>query len=559
MEEQTPPMAADQTEPFDELELEEIEVEPINETIEAETTQQEATWAVYVEVSDEIVEPTVFPTPPWEIISTPEIPPTPIAEKPIQPVLSTTNNPNPPFSSLDAESDEVKKLLAEIDRIESTEINKPGKIASKPIKKLPTLPSLNDAAPVQTQNGLGPLEQVLETSTKTSPDAPTATENEPAVNELLAELSRIESQEISSKKGSTGALRMKPVTGKLSTPSAKTAELPSVNETLAEMSFFEGQDALERGDRVSAIGHFRNALNYHPDKVEYLIKLAYLLEEEIGTITEAEQLFCKAIEISPGNLEIRAHLAELRNRLDPNSSGNAEIQAAKSANASRGNAFYSDYDTRELPIASKRNVTGVLSNTGPLKAVEAAPSAGTGRLKTIGQKEKKPNRFLRGRFSTGENFSLPSKFSFTSQVILGIIIAVVIWSAIFILRSGPDKITVTLITPNDEANVITDTLELSWRAPATHFRVLVEENGKKVMERITQETRYTINEVERELFKPDRRYSWRIIPITLTGEELPHVTEEFHFKVLSSAKNRSITLPNNNQPADKPLQQGAQR
>src|SRR5205814_5268721 len=127
------------------------------------------------------------------------------------------------------------------------------------------------------------------------------------------------------------------------------------------------------------------------------------------------------------------------------------------------------------------------------------------------------------RFISPESFHLPEKVSLLNQIIIGIFIGSLLWSVAFIARSGPVKVQIKLLFPADEAALPVDVLELKWSAAAGKFQLQVDENGKRMMDRVTPECYYNFAPEERILFKSDRRYTWRVIPLNVKGEQLPHV------------------------------------
>lgn len=126
---------------------------------------------------------------------------------------------------------------------------------------------------------------------------------------------------------------------------------------------------------------------------------------------------------------------------------------------------------------------------------------------------------------------LPAKLKLRDRIILSGFLVLVVWILTYVLRSGPNKVEVKLVIPQDQAVVSRQVLAMDWRAVGDQFRFQIEENGQKVIERITKETHYTFRPDELELFKPEHRYRWRVIPLNYRGEELPYIVTDFQFKI----------------------------
>ncbi|MEW6730632.1 MAG: hypothetical protein AB1489_04775 [Acidobacteriota bacterium] len=86
----------------------------------------------------------------------------------------------------------------------------------------------------------------------------------------------------------------------------------NVQQMLAEASFLEGEELLACGNRSGALNHYRDAINYAPQRIDFYLKLSEVLNDDLATIVEAQQILVKAIELAPTNLELRVKLQELR-------------------------------------------------------------------------------------------------------------------------------------------------------------------------------------------------------------------------------------------------------
>jgi tetratricopeptide (TPR) repeat protein len=400
--------------------------------------------------------------------------------------------PEKPKVVMDTSSVDIKKLLADLSELEQQNTTKPAKPlpSEKPRAgqgapsrstqrlSLPELDSLEQketSKPARSQDSSGKLRALQENESSNPED----------VQKILAELDKME-QEEATKPSKPLIAPSKP----RQTAPLNADDNSDLKQTLAEMSFLEGHESLSKGDRSGAIVHYRDAVSYAPERVDYYKKLADLLGQEGATKAEAEQLLTKAIELAPNNMELRSKLAELRG---------------------------------EVPAATKRGTQNL----------------STGGAQAGGQEQKeKTAKLSRFGFITGEVVNHPKKISLINKAILILFFGVLIWGVIFSMRGEPIKIQVRLLLPPDEASISQDRLELAWQATGDKFKIQIEENGIPLMERITVETRYNLPPEDLSLFKPDRRYTWRVIPLNFNNEVIPNITDDFHFKVAALSKGK---------------------
>ena len=89
-------------------------------------------------------------------------------------------------------------------------------------------------------------------------------------------------------------------------PKGQTAKL---KETLAEMSFIEGKEALERGDRNSAINALNEAIKHCPENSTYYLKLVEVLAE--SSKTDAINKLNTALRFFPDDILLNNKLKQL--------------------------------------------------------------------------------------------------------------------------------------------------------------------------------------------------------------------------------------------------------
>jgi tetratricopeptide (TPR) repeat protein len=394
--------------------------------------------------------------------------------------------------------EEIKRILAEIDKMEQQESKK----LSKP---LPVPEKVNPSQETETKSARQLFPEIDAGQREISKPAGLQPEiekkrssnatDEEDVRKILAELEKIEQKELKELKEQKEATKpTKPLV--MPAKQKKTAPLnPDDNvdlkRTLAEMSFIEGNESLIQGDRAGAIVHYRDAINYAPDKVDYYIKLSELLAQESGNKQEAEQLLAKAIELSPSNLEFRSRLADLRGETAPVKRGTQKLSAPDQSGA---------HDTKnEL-------------------------------------KRGKTSKLGKARFVKSDSITLPKRISLRNQMIIALFFGALLWAAAYIMRGEPVKIDVKLILPADESSMAQDRIAFEWQATGDKYKIEIEENGKLVLERIAIETNYTLLPEDNAQLKPDRRYTWRVIPLNKIGEVLPSIISDSHFKVVPPAK-----------------------
>lgn len=242
--------------------------------------------------------------------------------------------------------------------------------------------------------------------------------------------------------------------------------------SLSETNTKEGDEALARGDKLSAIFHYRQALGIHPTAELYL-KIAEVLSTEVTTQHEALELLKKAESLYPDNKEIAIKIA----RLEP----------AKPK------------EQPSIPNAPSQP---------PKKAFVYTPPS----------EEQFPTKTLR------------------EKVALILLFIVMIGCGAVIYYNQHYAYYTVIVTPPRDSVMERQQIEMKWVSNADFFRLEVMDGKKKVLDIKTIDKKYVPNSSEQKMFLPGRDYTWRISPLDDYGNAVTHMTVESRFSVKESIK-----------------------
>lgn len=78
--------------------------------------------------------------------------------------------------------------------------------------------------------------------------------------------------------------------------------------------FAEGDAKRDQENWVAAACAYRSGLELRPDHFPIWVQLGHVLKQA-GDLSDAEEAYCKAIDLAPDNADLNLHLAHLRSRL----------------------------------------------------------------------------------------------------------------------------------------------------------------------------------------------------------------------------------------------------
>ncbi|MEW6732969.1 MAG: tetratricopeptide repeat protein [Acidobacteriota bacterium] len=301
-----------------------------------------------------------------------------------------------------------------------------------------------------------------------------------------------------------------------------------VNQTLAEVSFLEGHECVARKNRSGALTHYRTAVSYAPNRIEFYLKLIEVLAEDASTRAEAFQLLTKAIEIAPNNPELRAKLAELRNAQD----------------RPRPEPKTTNRITRPLINEPIRLRTGELSNQNATARMASDDYEASEILKAIVELENNPNttpihetkRRTRSLHSGNLEFIQENqdfvvspdkqssrKFSRRHWIVFSLAFIAVIAGIGYRIFS---QAQIRLLSPAKDISA--QQLEFSWQCDkaVTSFVIEVYDKDQLVLRQITDKTSYSPDINQKLIFQAEHTYHWLVLPN-------PDVEQKYYFKSIA--------------------------
>ncbi len=242
--------------------------------------------------------------------------------------------------------------------------------------------------------------------------------------------------------------------------------------SLAEINIKEGDEAVARGDKSSAIFHYRQALGVNPTATLYL-KLAGILSTDIPTQQEALELLRKAEQRYPDDKDIAIKIAQL----EPTK-------------------------TKYHPGVPKSP-----SHKAPQKKkfVYILPSEEQTVRKTLREK-----------------------------VALTLFFIVMIGCGGVLYYNQHYAYRTVITAPLRDSVIEREQIEMKWVSNATFFRLEVMDGKKKVLDIKTIDHSYIPNSSEQKMFLAGKDYVWRVSPLDGYGNAVTHMAVESRFSIKES-------------------------
>lgn len=315
-----------------------------------------------------------------------------------------------------------------------------------------------------------------------------------------------------------------------------------LKETLAEMSFIEAEESLERGDRSSAIDALNEAIKNFPENSAYYLKLADILAE--NSKPEAISILNQALDKVSDNSEITAKLAQLQPKPKPTlNTSNKPV-----------NSFS---NTKSLPTKTKvKDDSEVLLSSPddglPTNKIACPACKQLNDIKQVKcQRCTRPlSRVNRIKAKSIESVSKLSNRLKTRDIIILIgIIAITLVS--FPIAHKQTALVVKILRPNDQGVLFKEQPEFQWDVEMENlgFLLVVEKNGKTIVERFTSNSFYTLSYEEIERLKTGELYTWKVIPLSPKRVPLNYKSKVSDFRVAVKLEQETANQ-NNQQPTN---------
>lgn len=319
-----------------------------------------------------------------------------------------------------------------------------------------------------------------------------------------------------------------------------------LKETLAEMSFIEAEESLERGDRNSAINALNEAIKNFPENSVYYLKLADVLAET--SKPEAINILNQALKQVSDNSEIIAKLAELQPKPKPKSTSTPNTASKPSPLPSK---------TEPLPIKTKVKDDSevILSSPDNNLSNSKVSCPGCKQLNDIKQLKcqrctRPLSRINRLKAKSKESVSNLSNRLKTRDII--ILVGIVIITLIsFPVAQKQTTLIVKSIHPNDQGVLFKEQPEFQWDVDMENigFLLVVEKDGKPIVERFTSNSFYTLSYEEIERLETGELYTWKVIPLSPKRVPLNYKSKVSDFRVAVKLEQESANQ-NNQQPTN---------
>lgn len=313
-----------------------------------------------------------------------------------------------------------------------------------------------------------------------------------------------------------------------------------LKETLAEMSFIEAEESLERGDRSSAIDALNEAIKNFPENSVYYLKLADVLAE--NSKPEAITMLNQALDKVSDNSEITAKLAELQPKPKPKSTLSTSIKPANFSDKAKSPAKVKDDSEVFLSSPddslSKKVTCPACKQLNDIKQVKC-------------QRCTRPlSRVNRIKAKSIESVSNLSNRLKTRDIIILIgIIAITLVS--FPIAHKQTALVVKILRPNDQGVLFKEQPEFQWDVEMENlgFLLVVEKDGKTIVERFTNNSFYTLSYEEIERLETGELYTWKVIPLSPKRVPLNYKSKVSDFRVAVKLEQESASQ-NNQQPTN---------
>ncbi len=317
-----------------------------------------------------------------------------------------------------------------------------------------------------------------------------------------------------------------------------------LKETLAEMSFIEAEESLERGDQDSAINALNEAIKNFPENSVYYLKLADVLAA--NSKPEAINILNQALKQVSDVSEITAKLAELQPKPKPKSNTLNTSKPAPLPNK-----------TEPLPIKTKVKDDSevILSSPDNNLSNSKVSCPACKQLNDINQVKcqrctRPLSRVSRLKAKSKESVSNLSNRLKTRDII--ILIGIVIITLIsFPIAQKQTALVVKILHPNDQGVLFREQPEFQWDVDMENigFLLVVEKEGKTIVERFTSNSFYTLSYEEIERLETGELYTWKVIPLSPKRVPLSYKSSVSDFRVAVKLEQESANQ-NNQQPTN---------
>ncbi|MFY9223285.1 MAG: tetratricopeptide repeat protein [Blastocatellia bacterium] len=311
-----------------------------------------------------------------------------------------------------------------------------------------------------------------------------------------------------------------------------------LKETLAEMSFIEAEESLERGDRNSAINALNEAIKNFPENSVYYLKLADVLAEK--SKPEAINILNQALKQVSDNSPLTAKLAELQPKPKPKPNTLNTSKPAPLPNK-----------TESLPIKTKVKDDSEVILSSPdnsLSKKVACPACK--QLNDINQVKcqrctRPLSRINRLKAKSKESVSNLSNRLKTRDIIvlIGIIIITLVS---FPIAQKQTALVVKILHPNDQGVLFREQPEFQWDVDMENigFLLVVEKEGKTIVEHFTNNPFYTLSYEEIERLETGELYTWKVIPLSPKRVPLNYKSKVSDFRVAVKLEQESANQNN---------------
>jgi len=334
-----------------------------------------------------------------------------------------------------------------------------------------------------------------------------------------------------------------------------------LKETLAEMSLIEAEESLERGDRLTAIIALQDAIRNYPENPAYYLKLAEMHVQDTK-IHEAIKLLTTALEYAPQNPELTSKLNQLQESIKPKNEIIAPPQAPNpQALKEIDPAVLADIDAH----AGDRSKTPDQKQTSTKFNASKLLCPKCNLINDIQDSKctscNTPlNRFNRLKLKSQETIlELSNRLKTRDIVVLVAIVIIIIVSVPLARREN--AILVEPLEPIDQGVLNPQKAEFQWDSITENigFLLVIEKDGKKIIERYTNKLVYTLTYEEMQLLEIGSIYKWEAIPVSPKRVTLNYRTKKHEFRLGSNQPSTNQESPptynqQNNQP--KPIGKG---
>jgi tetratricopeptide (TPR) repeat protein len=317
-----------------------------------------------------------------------------------------------------------------------------------------------------------------------------------------------------------------------------------LKETLAEMSFIEAEEALERGDHSGAINALNEAIKNFPENSLYYLKLAEVLAET--SKPEAINILNQSLDKVSDNSEITVKLAELQPKPKPTSTLHTSNKPASSPNNAKSLPTKAKVkDDSEVILSSPDD--SLPSNKITCPACKQLNDIKQVKCQRCTRPLSRVNRIKAKSIESVSNLSNRLK---TRDIII-LIGIIVITLASFPIAQKQSALVVKILRPNDQGVLFREQPEFQWDVDMENlgFLLVVEKDGKTIVERFTSNSFYTLSYEEIERLETGELYTWKVIPLSPKRVPLNYKSKVSDFRVAVKLEQETANQ-NNQQPTN---------